>query len=49
MKENDLEFDSLFEAGQNSGNNENLIKLIVAILIAGGVAFWIFTGFNDKF
>ena len=42
MKENDLEFDSLFEAGQNSGNNESLIKLIVAILIVGGVAFWIF-------
>ena len=44
MNENDFDNSSSFEIGQREGNNEGLVKLVVAVFIMLGVLFW---AFND--
>ena len=43
MNEGDLNTESQFSTERYEGNNEGLIKLVLAIFVMIGIFYWIFT------
>ena len=48
MNENNEDSGSRFESVQKNGNNESVIKLVIAIFLAVGFLFWIFKDLDSS-